>query len=131
MANKHLYRLIALLFGLYFLARFLRVAWSDAPNFIHYHFTDLLFVPLMGNIAWLSTRWVKRDPKLKIPVLYAYVLVVLSVVYFEWYLPNYKSHIHPYTSDPIDSLMYLIGGVVFHFQLRLNLVDSKVLFRRS
>ncbi len=123
MANRTLFGLIVGLFSSYFFTRWLRVNWSEAPDFIKFQLTDLLFVPLMGCVAWLVTRIIKRDPKLRLPWYYAYVLVLLSAIYFEWYLPNFKSHVHPYTSDWMDVVMYLIGGIIFHLLARKNSVS--------
>ncbi len=100
-------------FGLYFIVRYIRANWLDAPSFIRYYFTDLLFVPTMCLFALFFVRLLKRDQKLTISLPLIFVQILLVSLYFEWYLPNYRSHIHPYTSDAWDVLMYVLGGLIF------------------
>ncbi|MGJ8661622.1 MAG: hypothetical protein ACSHXL_06265 [Bacteroidota bacterium] len=100
-------------FGLYFIVRYIRANWLEAPSFIQYYFTDLLFVPTMCLFALFFVRLLKRDQTLKISPALILIQVVLVSVYFEWYLPNYQNHVHPYTSDTLDIVMYIIGGIIF------------------
>jgi amino acid permease len=96
----------------YFTARGLRLA-VDLPDFFRFHLTDLLFVPAMSLFALILIRRFKKDESLQIPRLTVFAQVVLISIFFEYYLPTYRSHIHPYTSDPVDVLMYFTGGVLF------------------
>jgi hypothetical protein len=100
-------------YGFYFLVRFIRTNWVDAPLFIKYYLTDLLFVPTMCLFALIIIRFLKRDNTITISPALIFTQIVLVSIYFEWYLPKYKSHIHPYTSDLWDVLMYILGGFLF------------------
>lgn len=99
---------------LYLIARYLRVGLDDAPDFIRYHFTDLLFIPAMGLFALIFVRFIKRDRTITIPWFYVLIQVVLVSLYFEWYLPNYSAKgLEWYTPDMIDVSMYFLGGGFF------------------
>jgi hypothetical protein len=113
MANRRIIISFFSLFGLYFIARFLRQNWAEAPLFLRFYFTDLLFVPTMCWSALFVVRWVKRNNSITISPVLIFIQVILVSIYFEWYLPNYKSHLHPYTSDYWDVLMYGLGGLIF------------------
>jgi hypothetical protein len=113
MVNRQLIKWIIALFMLYFLLRWMRTSFPELPDLIKFQLTDLLFVPLMGNVAWLGTRFMKGNPKLQLPWFYGFVLSGFASLYFEWYLPSYRTDLHPYTSDILDVLMYFIGGLMF------------------
>lgn len=100
-------------FAFYFLVRYVRTHWIDAPNFVKYYLTDLLFVPTMCLFALLLLRLIKRDKTISISFGLIFTQVALVSIYFEWYLPTYKRHIHPYTSDLWDVAMYILGGILF------------------
>jgi hypothetical protein len=97
----------------YFVVRCVRMKALLNSDFINFHLTDLLFVPAMCLFALMAVRWVKRDDSIVIKSWMVGVQIVFVSVYFEWYLPNYKSQIHPYTSDLADVLMYVFGGGIF------------------
>ena len=81
--------------------------------FFSNHFTDLLFIPLVSFIGLLVVQALKRDKSLRISIGQTAILVVLSSLYFEWYLPSYSANKNWYTSDLLDCIMYLIGGGMF------------------
>lgn len=113
MANKRLWLWFLGLMAVYFIARYLRTNVEDIPNFFKYHFTDLLYIPTVSTFALIFVRLLKRDNTITIsPWLVAFLVVFMSV-YFEWYLPTYRGHIHPYTSDIWDIIMYALGGIGF------------------
>lgn len=112
MGNKKAFVYFIGVMTIYFLIRYLRTAIS-LPDFFRFHFTDLLFVPAMALFALIILRFIKKDEKLTIPFWTIFLQVVLVSFYFEFYLPNYQSHVHPYTSDPFDVLMYFVGGGMF------------------
>ena len=98
---------------LYFIARFTRTHFTQIPEFFKHHFTDLLFIPTVSIFGLIFVRMLKRDHSITIsPWLIGFIVVLMSF-YFEWYLPTYKNHIHPYTSDLVDVLMYILGGIGF------------------
>ena len=63
----------------------------------------------MSLFALIFVRLLKRDAKIKISPLLIFIQVVLVSLYFEVYLPKITS----YVSDPIDILMYVLGGFIF------------------
>lgn len=97
----------------YFVVRYVRMMALLNSDFINFHLTDLLFVPAMCLFALIAVRWIKKDDSISIKPWMVGVQIVFVSVYFEWYLPNYRSQIHPYTSDITDVLMYFLGGVIF------------------
>jgi len=97
----------------YFIVRTLRTTCPELPDFVRFHLTDLLFVPAMSLFALILIRKIKKDDCLRIPFWTVLLQVVLVSIYFEYYLPVFRSHVHPYTSDPIDVVMYFLGGFLF------------------
>lgn len=81
--------------------------------FFSNHFSDLLFIPLVSFIGLLGVQTIKRDKSLQISVWQIVILVLLSSLYFEWYLPSYSANKNWYTSDLFDCIMYLTGGGLF------------------
>lgn len=98
---------------LYFIVRYLRVNCSINSDFLNYYLTDLFFVPAMCFFSLSIIRWIKKDDTIEIKTWMILTQVVFVSIYFEWYLPDFKNHIHPYTSDFMDVIMYFLGGVLF------------------
>ena len=115
MANKKLWWWFLAFMTVYFVARYARSNIDNLPDFFKFQFTDLLFIPTVSTFALIFVRLFKRDNSITISTWLIAFLVVLMSVYFEWYLPTFKSHIHPYTSDWIDIVMYVLGGAMFLF----------------
>jgi hypothetical protein len=67
----------------------------------------------MCLFALIIIRLIKCDKTIVISTGMIFIQVLLVSVYFEWYLPKYKSHVHPYTSDLWDVVMYVLGGILF------------------
>lgn len=98
---------------LYFIVRFVRITFPNAPDFVLYYLTDILFVPAMALFALMFGRLIKNDPTLKISPLLLLFQTVVIALYFEFYLPYYSSRAAEYTSDIWDVLMYFIGAGIF------------------
>ncbi len=113
MANKKVLLWFLSFMLVYFLVRGGKMYIPNIPDFFKYHLTDLLFVPTTALLGLLGVRVLKRDNTLTISLGLVSALIVLVSFYFEWYLPTYKQHIHPYTSDRVDVLMYCLGGLLF------------------
>lgn len=113
MAKYKAHIAFVLLMSVYFLIRYLRVRVENLPDFVRYHLTDLLFVPVMSLFALIIIRFIKRDSTITIHWLAVMVQVAVVSIYFEWYLPNNSPEGHIHVSDWIDCLMYAIGGVLF------------------
>ncbi len=112
MANKKLWWWFLGFMIVYFITRYFR-SFEATPDFFKYYFTDLLFIPTVSTFALIFVRLFKRDNTLTISIWLVGFLVIWMCIYFEWYLPTYKSHVHPYTSDWVDVLMYVLGGFWF------------------
>ncbi|MFT6923902.1 MAG: hypothetical protein ACJA1C_002922 [Crocinitomicaceae bacterium] len=93
----------------YFLVRYIRIDVDSPAHFVEFYLTDLLFVPAMSLFALIFVRLLKRDATIKISPLLIFIQVVLVSLYFEVYLPK----ITTYVSDPVDVLMYVLGGFIF------------------
>lgn len=102
-----------LIMAAYFLIRYLRSTFPELPDFIRFHFTDLLFVPAMCLFALISLRFIRKDPDFTIHWFSVALQVVLVCLYFEWYLPNNSPEGQLHVADLVDCLMYALGGVLF------------------
>ncbi len=105
--NPHIYFVAIML--CYFLVRYIRIDVDSPAHFVEYYLTDLLFVPAMSLFALIFVRLLKMSAKIKISPLLILTQVLLVSLYFEVYLPKITS----YVSDPIDILMYVLGGFIF------------------
>ena len=97
---------------LYVIVRGLREANFPLPGFLHDYFTDLLYLPLMLLLCLWGTRILKRDSRWFVPVSYVAILTGFTVFLFEYYLPGRKTN---FTADPLDCVMYALGGAIFLF----------------
>ena len=97
----------------YFIVRYVRVSFTNLPDFIRFYLTDLIFVPAMSVFALIAVRYLKRDSKIRIPAHLVFIQVAFVSVFFEWYLPNFSSKVDWYTGDLFDVVMYVLGGFAF------------------
>lgn len=67
----------------------------------------------MCLFALIVLRFLRREPTLTIHWLAVLAQVGIVSIYFEWYLPTYPPEGHIHVADPIDCLMYLLGGIAF------------------
>lgn len=116
--RPHIY-FVAIMF-FYFLVRYIRIDADSPAHFVEFYLTDLLFVPAMSLFALIFVRMLKRDATIKISPLLVFIQVVLVSIYFELYLPKMTS----YVSDPIDVLMYVLGGFIFLLLQRTTVVKN-------
>lgn len=92
----------------YFLVRWAYI--FGETGILRFYLTDLLFVPAMCTFGLIGVRWIKRDRTLQLRWLHVFSQVLFVSWYFESYLPSS----HPkYTGDPIDVVMYVLGGFIF------------------
>lgn len=101
-----------ILAALYLLTRWARIH-VDLPAFFRNHFTDLLFVPVQLITSLWLTRLVKRDPTIRISLVWIILQVVFVAFMFEWYMPNYGADREKFTGDILDVAMYALGGIAF------------------
>lgn len=99
----------------YFIVRFIRIVFPEAPNFIRFHLTDILFIPAMALFALIFGRFIKNDQTLKISPVLLFFQASLIALYFELYLPYYSARASEYTSDLWDVVMYFMGAFLFLF----------------
>lgn len=100
---------------LYFIVRFIRILFPEAPSFIRFYLTDVMFVPAMALFGLIFVRFIKNDHTLKISPILLFFQTILIALYFELYLPYYSSRALQYTSDLWDVLMYFVGAIIFLF----------------
>lgn len=113
MAKYSVYIYFCGIMFLYFIVRFIRIVFPNAPDFVRFHLTDLLFIPAMALFALIFIRIIKRNDKLKISPFLLFFQTGLIALYFEFYLPFYSPRATEYTSDMIDILMYFLGAILF------------------
>jgi len=113
MAKYRIYIYFLGIMFFYFIVRFIRIVFPNAPDFVRYHLTDLLFIPAMALFALIFARLIKRDKKLTIQPFLLFFQTSIIALYFEIYLPFYSPRAGEYTSDMIDVMMYFIGAILF------------------
>lgn len=81
------------------------------PSFVNNYVNDLLAVPLT---AWLTLAILKqwKGYTFVLTPLMIIAIVLYFSIYFEWYLPQHNPR---YTSDVMDILCYITGGIAFYF----------------
>ncbi|MCB9188775.1 MAG: hypothetical protein H6599_05790 [Flavobacteriales bacterium] len=80
------------------------------PYFFQCYFTDILAIPLvLGIITYLLKRYIS-DPSFNLTIPMILAAIAYFSILFEWILPSYSSN---YTSDPLDVLCYLAGGILY------------------
>ena len=109
----------------YFFIRYLRLNVEGLPAFIKFYATDVLFVPAMTCFALIFTRILKRNNKLLIPIYMIFIQTAVISVYFEWYLPTFKSKPGWYTSDWVDVIMYFLGAIAYIAIQQYSLKSTK------
>ena len=109
---------------LYFIVKYVQPFIDN--TFIDGYFTDLLFVPAMSLFALIGVRFIKRDNTITIPLHLILLQTLLVGMYFELYLPTQEAITGNYTSDPIDVLMYILGGGLFFVLQRQFLRSSEI-----
>lgn len=78
---------------------------------IQYYLADLLAVPVMATISLWLMRYCLQQKDLVLLKWQLILIVVLCSVCFELCLPRFMPR---YVSDPIDVLMYILGGLFFN-----------------
>lgn len=81
------------------------------PRLLNNYLNDFLIIPIVLYLCLLFLRWSRNDANfvLKLPII-LYVCALYAFI-FEYLLPK---QLVRYTSDPIDALLYFIGGLVFY-----------------
>lgn len=94
--------------GVYFLVRWAYIFGES--GWLRFYLTDLLFVPAMCTFGLIGVRWIKRDRSIYLKWWHVFFQVIFVSWYFERHLPSINSQ---YTADPMDVVMYIIGGIAF------------------
>ncbi len=81
------------------------------PELINNYYNNLLCIPLVLTICLIVLQFIKKNNKLTIPIFAITSMTLYYILYFEWYLPKVNER---YTSDPIDSVLYVIGAIGFY-----------------
>lgn len=109
----------------YLTVKYLQYQNIALPSFIQHHLNDLLCLPIILTLGLFLVRKIKRDAQLELSIWHILGMCIFYALYFEYYLPQ-KSIM--YTADPVDALMYFIGGVIFYvlrkWELRKGLLSS-------
>ncbi len=87
------------------------------------HFTDLLAVPVIANLGlWFQRIFTyKRSTYVLKPGHVIFIVTYLSFV-FEWLLPKYYPQ--KFTSDWIDVMLYILGGLFFFWRMNKPILRS-------
>lgn len=102
----------------YALIQLLRAThWIDLPNFIAYYTTDFLCLPILLPPTVCIVNLLKPKKVFKPSLLLISQLAIGYSVLFETILPRYSSN---YTADPIDVLMYFLGGGFYWLVMMKN-----------
>ena len=80
------------------------------PDLIQFYLNDLLVVPIVATLGMWLMRWVLQQRDLVLVQWQVIFIVVAFSVVFEMVLPFLMKR---YTGDPIDVLMYFIGGLFY------------------
>lgn len=112
---------------------FVMVKWAGhqdwpAPDWVYHHLNDFLCIPIVAYIALKTLRFFKRNPTLKIGALPILGLVIYYAFYFEYLLPFLDPR---HTADFIDVICYFLGGGVFYFLQRIEIVKFRFTLRRA
>lgn len=109
-----------ILYAILFLSK--KIGWYF-PELINSYLSDLLCIPIVLSISrYVVAYWI-NDARLKLNIWHITSAVFAFIIVFEIILPQ-KDPI--YTSDPLDALMYLIGGVIFYFHQTKNLISFNI-----
>lgn len=99
-----------LTFGVYILLKSWLLSGGNAPDVLRFYLADFLALPVI--LTWtvaLISYIKKRAVKLSfLQILFA-VLYITFVM--EYAAPKWSSYA---TSDPLDAVMYLLGGISFY-----------------
>jgi hypothetical protein len=79
---------------------------------IHAYMDDLICIPvILFPLMFLFRRWIYPSGYFVFPLSYIVTAWVLVSLMFEVYLPQ-KNPAN--TSDPLDMVLYAVGGVLFY-----------------
>lgn len=67
-------------------------------------------MPLVLGLLLSTIRYLKNDSSFQFSKSFIAGLALYYAVYFEYYLPGVNAR---YTGDPIDVLLYFLGGFLF------------------
>ncbi|MGE6355996.1 hypothetical protein ACQKCJ_19175 [Flavobacterium sp. NPDC079362] len=80
------------------------------PWYVDDYLNDLLCMPLVLGLLLSTIRYLKNDSSFQFSKSFIAGLALYYAVYFEYYLPGVNAR---YTGDPIDVLLYFLGGFLF------------------
>ncbi len=116
MVNRQLKYLITPYFILsllgYLFVRLSRLGLYSIPTFLNNYLTDFLCMPIVLTLSLIGVRLIKRDPTISLTPTMIYGMTAFYAILFEWILPHQHAK---YTQDPIDVIMYFIGGIFFAY----------------
>jgi len=79
---------------------------------VHAYMDDIICIPIiLFPILFVFRRWIYPSGHFVFPISYIITTWAILSFVFEVYLPQ-KNPIH--TSDPIDMVLYAMGGLVFY-----------------
>lgn len=102
----------------YFFIRLIRVTqWIELPMFLLNHTTDFLCLPILLPLTVCIIKILKPKAVFKPSILLTLLVATMYSFMFELILPKYS---HQYTADPIDVLMYFLGGGFYWLVMMKN-----------
>lgn len=110
--------------GIYLIIQLSRFFEILPSGLINSYGADLVCMPVVLCLSLFFVRKVKKDEHIMLTIPMILFMICLWGFYFEMYLPSRNP---VYTSDPIDGLMYLVGGITFYlWQKNTHIVVVKI-----
>jgi len=97
--------------GLYGIIQLMRLNEVLPGGLINSYGADLVCMPVVLSLSLFFVRKVKKDNQIILTIPMILFMVALWSVYFELYLPSRSPM---YTSDPVDAIVYFVGGASFY-----------------
>lgn len=104
------YKWFWLFFLTYLFLYFMNRMGYTFPDPVQFYLADLFAVPVVATLTMWLTRWTVQKQDFTLPGTLIVFIVLLFILLFELLLPLVMNR---YTSDPLDALMYAIGGIFF------------------
>jgi hypothetical protein len=89
---------------------------------LDYYFNDFISIPLMLHASSLLMGFIYGRIPYYLSVIKIALAVIATSVFFELVLPRMN---YGFIADPIDVLVYAIGGLVYYLIQRINFLSKE------